>query len=92
MQLKQRESVGEVCSLVLLVHEASVVAARELRQPQGESVLEVAVQDLVQVSDLFSLFVVRCKSCTVKSGVRSSQGGRLATVSYGCWRTLDGAT
>lgn len=47
VQLEQRKSIRQVGSLVLFVHEARVVTARKFRQPQGEAVLEVAVQDLV---------------------------------------------
>lgn len=52
VQLEEEEGVSEVAGLPLLIGEGRVVGACELRQPDGESVLEVAVDVLVQVLDL----------------------------------------
>lgn len=54
MQLKEEEGLFEVGGLTGRRGEGRVVGACELREPYREVVLEVAVQMLVEILDLFS--------------------------------------
>ena len=53
VQLKEEEGVFKVAGLPSRRGEVRLVCACELREPYRESVLEVAVQVLVEVLDLF---------------------------------------